>query len=108
MIAHNVYFALHDNSEEARQRLLDACQKYLVDHPGIVSFACGTLAADHVRPVNDRDFDVSLHVTFMDKPAHDRYHASEAHTRFVEENQANWKSSRVFDSVVVWTLDHPQ
>ena len=48
----------------AVRQLLDACQKYLVDHPGILAFACGTLAVDHVRPVNDRDFDVSLHVTF--------------------------------------------
>jgi hypothetical protein len=108
MIVHNVYFALNDNSEEAKRRLLEACKKYLIDHAGIVFFACGTLAVDHARPVNDRDFDVSLHITFVDKAAHDRYQASAAHVRFVAEKQSNWKRARVFDSVVEWTLDHPQ
>ena len=107
MIVHNVYFTLHDNSPAARRQLLDACRKYLVDHPAILAFACETLAEDHVRPVNDRDFDVSLHITFTDKAAHDRYQASEAHNRFVAENKPNWKRSRVFDSVVDWTVDHP-
>ena len=55
------------------QTLLAACRKYLVDHPGIVSFACGTLAVDHARDVNDRDWDVGLHIVFTDKAAHDRY-----------------------------------
>jgi Stress responsive A/B Barrel Domain len=107
MIVHSVYFALHDSSERAKRHLLDACKKYLVDHPGILAFACGSLALDHVRPVNDRDFDVSLHITFVDKAAHDRYQASVSHKRFVEENRGNWKRARVFDSVVDWTLDHP-
>ena len=55
------------------QTLLAACRKYLVDHPGIVSFACGTLAVDHAREVNDRDWDVGLHIVFTDKAAHDQY-----------------------------------
>ena len=108
MIVHDVYFTLFDNSPAARRRLLDACRKYLVDHQGILGFACGTLAEDHARPVNDRDFDVSLHVTFADKAAHDRYHTSEAHDRFVAESESNWKQARVFDSVVDWTPDHPR
>jgi hypothetical protein len=107
MIVHSVYFALYDNSAVAVRQLLGACQKYLVDHLGILSFACGTLAQDHVRPVNDRDFDVSLHVVFADKAAHDRYHTSASHDRFVAENEPNWRSARVFDSVIDWTMDHP-
>jgi quinol monooxygenase YgiN len=98
MLAHNVYFTLIDNSEAARRTLLDACLKYLVDHPGVVSFACGTLAADHARPVNDRDWDVGLHIVFADKAAHDQYQASAAHHQFVAETRGNWKNSRVFDT----------
>jgi len=100
VIAHNVYISLNDNSTAARQSLLDACQKYLSNHPGIVSFACGTRAADHVRAVNDLDFDVGLHIVFEDKAAHDRYQAAPLHVQFVEENRGNWKKARVFDSVL--------
>ncbi len=100
MIAHNVYFTLHDNSEAARQSLLDACHKYLAVQPGILSFHCGVLAADHVRPVNNRDFDVGLHLIFEDKAAHDRYQASPGHNQFVAEMSPNWAKSRVFDTVV--------
>jgi hypothetical protein len=98
MLAHNVYFALIDNSEVARQTLLDACHKYLVNHPGEMSFACGILAADHARPVNDRDWDVGLHIVFADKGAHDQYQASAAHNQFVAETRDNWKKARVFDT----------
>ena len=56
MIAHNVYFTLRDNSEAAIQMLFAACRKYLAEHPGIVSFACGALAIYHTRDVNDRDW----------------------------------------------------
>ncbi len=100
MLAHNVYFALHDNSQAARQKLVGACKKYLADHPGTLFFACGLLAADLSRPVNDRDFDVALHVVFENQRYHDQYQEAPAHLRFIEENRSNWKKVRVFDSVV--------
>lgn len=100
MIAHNIYFTLHDSSAAARQSLIDACKKYLAPHPGILSFHCGVLAADHVRPVNDRDFDVGLHVIFQDKAAHDWYQTSPDHNQFVAEMKPNWKQTRVFDTTV--------
>jgi hypothetical protein len=102
MIVHNVFFTLKDNSPAARQDLVDACKKYLsaAQHPGIVYFAAGTLAGDLDRPVNDRDFDVGLHIVFKDRASHDKYQAAAPHLKFIEENKANWKKVRVFDSVV--------
>jgi len=50
--------------------------------------------------VNDRDFDVALHILFQDQAAHDRYQDDARHHQFIAENQANWKKVRVFDSVV--------
>jgi hypothetical protein len=100
LIAHNVYFSLKDNSGAARQSLIDACRKYLSIQPGMVSFYCGVLAADHIRSVNVQDFDVGLHVVFVDKEAHDIYHNSVEHDRFVEEMSDNWATSRVFDTIV--------
>lgn len=98
MIVHDVYFTLKDNSEEAQKHLVDDCKKYLSDHPGIVSFFCGTRALDHVRDVNDLDFDVGLHVVFDDKASHDLYQSAPLHIQFVEENKANWAVARVFDT----------
>ena len=50
--------------------------------------------------VNDRDFDVALHIVFADQAAHDLYQDAELHHRFIAENKAKWKKVRVFDSVV--------
>jgi hypothetical protein len=100
MIAHNVYFSLKDGSPEARKKLVDACKKYLTKHPGEVFFAAGILAQDLDRPVNDRDFDVGLHIVFKDRASHDKYQDAERHKQFIEENRDNWKKVRVFDSVV--------
>jgi hypothetical protein len=100
MLAHNVYFSLEDNSAEAKKKLVAACKKHLTKHPGTVFFAAGTVAEELNRPVNDRDFDVALHIVFKDKASHDKYQEAPLHKQFIEENQANWKKVRVFDSLV--------
>jgi hypothetical protein len=100
MLAHDVYFSLNDNSPEAKARLVAACKKYLSDHPGTVWFAAGPLAEELKRDVNDRDFDVALHLVFKSKAAHDQYAKAEKHLKFIEENKESWKKVRVFDSYV--------
>jgi hypothetical protein len=100
MLAHNVYFSLEDCSPAGCDRLIQACRKYLSRHPGTVWFGCGTLATELNREVNDRGFDVALHIVFRDQAAHDRYQDDPEHQRFIEENRANWKRVRVFDSLV--------
>jgi hypothetical protein len=99
-IVHNVFFTLKDNSAEAKQKLVDACKKYLTKHEGEVHFGAGTLATDLKREVNDTDWDVGLHIVFKDKAAHDQYQEAERHKQFIAENKDNWKKVRVFDSVV--------
>jgi hypothetical protein len=99
LLAHNVYFTLNDASDVAKAKLLAACKKYLTGHPGTLSFACGTLAKDLARPVNDRQFDVGLHMIFDSQASHDAYQAAPRHEQFIEENKANWKQVRVFDSL---------
>ena len=100
MIVHNVYFTLFDNSPAARQKLIDACKKYLTGHPGEVFFSAGVLCEPLARPVNDREFDVALHIVFKDRAAHDKYQDADRHHQFINENKANWKKVRVFDSDV--------
>jgi hypothetical protein len=100
LIVHSVYFALKDNSPREREKLVNACKKYLTRHPGEVYFAAGVLADEFNRPINDRDFDVALLIVFENKKAHDQYQEAARHQQFIEENKANWKKVRVFDAVV--------
>lgn len=102
MLAHMVYFSLHEQTPIARQNLVAECKKYLSGHPGTVFFAVG-LAADYDREVNDRDFDVALQLVFRDRAAHDSYQVAERHEQFVEQNRAGWKKVRVFDADVQGT-----
>ncbi len=100
MLSHDVYFSLNDNSAAARGALVAACQKFLTGHPGTVFFAAGELAEEFTRDVNDRAFDVALHVVFQDKAAHDAYQQHPRHLQFIAENKGAWRQVRVFDSYV--------
>ncbi|MFO0944836.1 MAG: Dabb family protein [Planctomycetota bacterium] len=99
MLIHNVYFSLNDPSMASKQALIDACKKYLADQPGVIFFGCGTLA-DLSGPLNDRDYDVGLHMVFKSKMDLEKYETSDPHKQFLEENKASWKKVRVFDSEV--------
>lgn len=100
MLAHTVYFALGDNSEQSTKHFITACKKYLSGHPGMVLFAITTLAKDVESSVNDRQFDVAIHLVFRDKAAHDEYQESARHLQFLEEQAGNWGVVRAFDSYV--------
>jgi Stress responsive A/B Barrel Domain len=99
-LSHDVFFSLNDASPAARDALVAACKKYLTGHEGVVAFSAGVLAAELNRDVNDRDFDVALHMVFDGKASHDKYQDAPRHKQFIEENQKNWKKVRVFDSLV--------
>ncbi len=100
MLCHDVYFTLVDRSPAAVEALVTACRRYLRDHPGVVYFSVGTLEPELDREVNDRGFDVALHVVFADRASHDAYQVVPDHLRFIEENRENWAHVRVFDSIV--------
>jgi len=97
-IAHMVFFELETPSADGRYHLVRGCEKYLSGHPGTLHFSAGEIASDMKRDVNDRDFDVALHIVFRDKAAHDRYQEAERHLKFIEEFQDSWAKVRVFDS----------
>jgi hypothetical protein len=100
LLAHDVYFSLNDNSENAKKKMVAACKKYLSKHEGEVFFAAGTRAEELNRPINDQEFDVALHIVFKNKEAHDQYQDAPRHKDFIGENRDNWKKVRVFDSLV--------
>jgi hypothetical protein len=99
-LVHDVYFALNDDSDAARSKLIEDCYKHLSNHPGIVFFAAGELVESHKREVNVRDWQVSLHIVFKSKDYHDQYQNAPDHHKFIELNKDNWKSVRVFDSFI--------
>ncbi len=98
-LAHHVFFTLEDSSEAKVAGLISACQKYLVDHDGVVDFAVGRRDVELDRPVNGR-YDVSLHVVFRDRKSHDSYQTAPLHLKFIEQEKANWKQVQVFDSTL--------
>jgi hypothetical protein len=100
LLCHDVYFTLKDRSPAAADALVAACKKYLTVQPGIVFFSAGKRDAELARDVNDRDFDVSLHVVFTDRAAHDAYQNDATHDKFIAEMKSNWAKVRVFDSLV--------
>ncbi len=100
MIAHSVFFTLHDRSEAARHKLVHECRTHLTGHAGLVSFACGVLDPSFDRDVNDRDFDVSLLMVFGTRAEHDLYQDAPRHHKFIEANKAGWAKVRIFDSEV--------
>ena len=83
MLSHMVYFTLKDSSPSAVTRLVEDCQRLLKPLPGISFFAAGTLAAEFQRPVNDRNFHVSLNVVFDSKESHDQYQVAPNHQAFI-------------------------
>jgi hypothetical protein len=97
-LAHMVFFTLKESNEANRKRLVEACKKYLDGHSGVVYFSVGTLNPDLKREVNDRDFDVALHLVFKDKASQDRYQEHPRHLAFIDESKALWSKVRVFDS----------
>jgi hypothetical protein len=99
MLVHDVYITLKDGGLEASARLVANARALLAHHDGILFFAAGTRAGEGFeRPVNDRAFDVALHIVFADRAAHDAYQVSPDHQRFVAEGGPHWKTVRVFDS----------
>ena len=100
MIGHMVYFKLKDGAPEARKKFVESCDKYLSDHEGAVFYSAGPIGAEFKREVNDRDWDVALHLVFVDKAAHDKYATHPEHLKFIDENKAMWEKVRVFDSEV--------
>lgn len=99
-IGHMVYFKLKEQTPAARQKLIDACDRYLSKHEGTVFYAAGPIAKEFDRPVNDTDWDVALHLVFRDKAAHDVYQDHPDHIKFIDENKATWAKVRVFDSAL--------
>jgi hypothetical protein len=97
--AHMVFFTLKDHSKEARDALVASCEKYLSGIEGVLSFSTGTIAEDVEEPkVSVRDFDVALHLVFVNKAAGQAYLVHPMHKKFVEENLASFAGVRVFDS----------
>jgi hypothetical protein len=99
-IGHMVFFTLADAKPENKATLLAACKKYLEKHEGVEYFSAGVISDQFKRDVNDREWDVALHLVFKNKAAHDKYQDHPQHLKFIEENKALWKKVRVFDSEI--------
>lgn len=99
-LAHIVFFTLAESNDANRAQLVAACKKYLDKHEGVVYFGVGVNAPEYNREVNDRDYDVALHLVFETAQNQDVYQTHPRHVKFVEECKGLWKKVRVFDSTL--------
>ncbi len=97
-LAHIVYFTLAEATDENRQKLVEACKKYLTGHEGEVYFGVGTVAAGLDREVNVRDWDVGLHMVFKNRESHDKYQTHPRHLEFISACKSMWKGVKVYDA----------
>ena len=69
---HSTYFSLPMGSTPAnRDSYMEACAAYLSSSEGMKAFWIAELAQDIFRPVNDRNFNVSMNQMFENKAAFD-------------------------------------
>jgi hypothetical protein len=99
-LAHIVFFTLAESNDANRAQLVEACKKYLDKHEGVVYFGVGVNAPEYNREVNDRDYDVALHLVFETAKDQDDYQTHPRHLKFVDECKGLWKKVRVFDSTL--------
>ena len=99
-LAHMVFFRLAEPTDAHREQLVKACHEHLSGHEGTVYFSVGVRGKEFDREVNDREFDVALHMVFLNKAAHDKYQPHPRHLKFISENKHLWNKVRVFDSYV--------
>lgn len=99
-LAHVVFFTLAERTPENRAKLVANCKKYLDKHDGVTHFSVGVNAPEYDRPVNDRDYDVVIHVIFATAKDQDAYQIAPRHLEFIKESKALWAKVRVFDSYI--------
>jgi hypothetical protein len=99
-LAHDVYFDLTDDSAESHDAFVQSCWDKLAKIDGVRFFACGKRDVSLDRPVNDQEYDISLHVVFESRAAHDAYQTHPDHLALVDMHKTNWSGVRVFDSLV--------
>ena len=98
MLAHDVYFGSRTTRPRPSRSWSSLARSTLRITLAPSGLQSGPLAEEMMRDVNDRDFDVALHVVFKDKASHDQYSRAQRHLKFIEDNKDNWKKVRVFDS----------
>lgn len=100
LLGHNLFFTLKEPTDENKAKLIDACKKYLSQHPGIVFFAVGTRDEKLSGGFNDKNYDVALHMIFTGREALGTYGRSDDHQQFIRETTPLFKGLRIFDSSV--------
>ena len=99
-LAHVVFFTLAERTPENRAKLVANCKKYLDKHDGVTHFSVGINAPEYDREVNDRDYDVAIHVIFATAKDQDAYQTAPRHLEFIKESKSLWAKVRVFDSYI--------
>ena len=84
MFSHVVIFWTDPAQPNAADELLDGCNKYLKNIPGVLHFHAGKMVGSN-RPVVDQTYQVALNVIFTDKQAEAAYQVHPQHVEFIEK-----------------------
>ena len=99
-LVHDTYFGLADRRPKTREVFLSSLQRYLspARHRGMVEFRLSCRAVEMKRRVNDREFDVLMHMVFEDLEAYNKYRESDPHNEWIDLYGSLSSDRRVFDS----------
>jgi quinol monooxygenase YgiN len=100
LLGHNLFFSLKEPTEENKAALIQACEEFLSQHPGLIFFAVGTRDEKLNGAFNDKNYDVALHMVFQNKQALSTYARTDAHQKFVAKCTPMLSGLRIFDSSV--------
>ena len=99
-LVHDTYFRLADRRPTTFEVFVSSLQEYLSPacHDGMVDFRLSYRAVEMKRRVNDRSFDVLMHMVFEDIEAYNRYRRSDPHNEWIDLYGSLSSDRRVFDS----------
>ena len=97
---HDVYFRLADRRPGTFEVFVSSLRKYLspAKHDGMVGFRLSYRAVEMKRRLNDRDFDILMHMVFETIEAYNNYRKSTPHDEWIDLYGSLSSDRRVFDS----------
>jgi hypothetical protein len=98
--AHMFFFQLSDTSKDLVNDFIDLCVKYLSHHPGQEYFSVGCRALEINRSVSATNFEIAVHMVFVNQAAYEKYSNSKQHNDFITHSAGMSPARIVYDSFV--------
>lgn len=99
-LIHDTYFRLADRRPKTFNDFVESLWRYLSPqhHDGMVEFSISFRAVEMQRSVNDKEFDVLMHMVFQNVQAYSTYRSADKHNEWIDLYGALSIDRRVYDS----------